>query len=78
MEFVTLTTAAKQIGVHKSQVSRHAARLGVGRRLGTVVVLTPAELEQVSTSIGDARPGNPNRGKNGQFSARKQSREKTG
>lgn len=59
-DLTTLAELAEKIGVNKSTVSRHVAKLAVGTKIGTLIALTSAEARQVSTSISEARPGNPN------------------
>lgn len=52
--YYTLTEAAAKLGCHKSQTSRHARKLGLGKRLGTAIVLTPRELSQLKKSLAEA------------------------
>ena len=55
-----ISELAEKLGKNKSTVSRHARRLGVGKREGRDVLLTPIQAGKVAAAIANARPGNPN------------------
>ena len=60
MAIYSTITAAAELGVDKSTISRHAAKLGVGTRLGANLVFSAADLAALRKSISQARAGNPN------------------
>lgn len=60
MDLFSITTAAAALAVDKSTISRHAARLGLGQRVGAAVVLSTGDLGKLRKALAAARPGNPN------------------
>ena len=67
----SITTAAESLGVDKSTVSRHVARLGLGTRVGAAIVLSAGELTRLKKALAAARPGNPNFVAGNQFGRRR-------
>lgn len=59
-KLITLAELATSLGVHKSTVSRHVAKLGVGTPIGQMIALTEAEAKKVRKAVKNAKPGNPN------------------
>lgn len=58
--YYSVTDAAAKLGRDKSVISRHAARLGLGLRAGTAVLLSPADLAALKKHLKTVKPGNPN------------------
>lgn len=54
--------AAEMIGCSDRTVRRWAAELGIGRRVGAVLVLTRQDISEISGRVREG-PGNPNFGK---------------
>lgn len=55
-------SGGEKLGVSASTVCRWAKRLGLGKKVGAYVQLTPAELAEIGKKCHRA-PGNPNFGK---------------
>lgn len=60
MALYSITSAAAELGVNKSTVSRHVAKLELGTDLGGAVALTDADVAKLRKAIGTAKVGNPN------------------
>lgn len=60
MTLYSISEIAADLGLNKSTVSRHAAKLGVGSRVGNAIVLTAAEAERLKKAAAGAKVGNPN------------------
>ena len=56
---MSASDAARHLGCNRSTVSRAAKRLGVGTPLGTIILLTDAEVSRISKVIQE-KAGNPN------------------
>ncbi len=59
MALYTITTAAAELGCHKSNVSRYAARHGLGMRIGRLVILSARDVSRLRRNM-PGRTGNPN------------------
>lgn len=55
----TITSAAAALAVNKATISRHAARLKLGTRIGGVVILSAGEVTKLRRAVARARAGNP-------------------
>lgn len=57
-DLYTVADIAAKRGCNKATVTRRAAALSLGSRIGNVLVFTPAEMKRIIEAIQD-RPGNP-------------------